>query len=276
MNDFRTFDAAVKAFEHQFNCRLCLHDYIGRFKGCTLPNYHLNPYCSELKKRRPGAERVCTEFDHHCIVRRHGNPPGPFYKYCPFGYLEAVFPIMVEGKVCGAIFAGPFNGAPPRLPEAYRENALLPNCVKRQPSPLKFESRHDLLALGELLAEQLAVSVNRSWPGGGSRREMIEQFIGLNYSRPIGLEELAEFIGLSPARASEQVKKLFGESFSTLLNRERLRMARLLLEHSAFNIDMVAERCGFSDSAYFHRVFRRYCGETPTAYRRHTASQIKS
>jgi AraC-like DNA-binding protein len=44
-----------------------------------------------------------------------------------------------------------------------------------------------------------------------------------------------------------------------------------MLQYSAFNMEMISARCGFSDSAYFHRVFRRFCGETPAAYRRRTA-----
>ncbi len=271
MSDFKTFDAAVRAFEHQFNCRLCLHDYTGRFHECSLPRFHLNPYCTKLKKKNPGTDRICIAFDTTSIQKHHGNSSEPFYKYCPLGYLEAVFPVMSGGKVCAALFAGPFSGAPPLVANAFHEN-IRENDLPSKPPPLSPESRRDLLALGALLAQHLAECVARPYPTGSSRRERIEQFIARNYSRPIGLDDLAEFIGLSPARTSEQVKKLFGEGFAVLLNHRRLQMAQRLLEHSAFNIETVAERCGFHDSAYFHRVFRRLCGETPTAYRRRTAN----
>ena len=272
MNDFKTVIAAAGAFERMFDCRLCLHDYIGRFGGCGLPRYHLNPYCTELKKRQGEAERTCVAFDHHSILKRHGNSSEPFFKYCPYGYLEAVFPVMMDGKVCGVLFAGPFRGSPPVVPDAFRENVRLDNSVKRHPPELALGRRSDLLAFGALLAERLAACITHPWPGGGTRKELIEQFITRNCGKSrTGLPDLADFIGLSPARTSELVRKTFGEGFVALLTRERLRMARQLLEYSAFTIESVAAHCGFNDSAYFHRVFQRYCGETPAEYRRRTA-----
>lgn len=272
MNDFKTFEAAARAFERLFNCRLCLHDYVGRFAGAPLPRYHLNPFCTELKKRCPEAERICVAFDHYSIQKESGNSPEPFYKYCPYRYLEAVFPVMLDGRICAILFAGPFKDGIPAAPDAFRANVRYENPVTRHPPLLAPELRSDLTALGMLLAEQLAAHVSRPWPGGGTRRDLIEQFINRHYgNRLSGLPELAEFIGLSPARTSELVKKTFGESFVTLLNRKRVRAAQQMLQYSAFNMEMISARCGFGDSAYFHRVFRRFCGETPAAYRRRTA-----
>ncbi len=272
MNDFKTFEAAAKAFERLFNCRLCLHDYVGRFVGVPLPRFHLNPFCTELKKRHPKAERVCVAFDHYSIQKEAGNSPEPFYKYCPYGYLEAIFPVMPDGRLGGILFAGPFKCEGSSMPKAFHANIQDDNPVLKLPPVLLPERQGDLTALGVLLAEQLAACVSHPREGGGTRRELIEQFIDRHYgNRQSGLPELAEFIGLTPARTSELVKRTFGESFVTLLNRKRISAAQQMLQYSAFNLEMIASRCGFNDSAYFHRVFRRCCGETPAQYRERTA-----
>ena len=89
----------------------------------------------------------------------------------------------------------------------------------------------------------------------------------IHCARSAGLDELAEALSLTPARASEAVRKLFGSSFCALLREKRLEKAKLLLRNSAFTIDSVARRCGYRDGAYFHRVFRKAAGVTPLRYR---------
>lgn len=267
MNNSKIFITAAQAFERQFDCRLCLHDYIGYFKGCTLPIEHLNPFCTDLKKRNPRLSRTCMAFDRDAVQQLLGQTRKAFYKYCHCGFLEAVIPINIDDKVCGVLFAGPFAG------KSATGEELLSVCRLKEyqnysgPPPLDRSKRDDLLALGTLLAAQLAVDAVKPAYPGGDRRDLTEQFLKLNFSKPVGLGDLAEFIGLSSPRTSELVKKIFGQGFSVLLTQKRLQTAKMLLEHSSFNIETVAKRCGFNDSAYFHRVFRRHNGETPAQFR---------
>jgi AraC-like DNA-binding protein len=54
----------------------------------------------------------------------------------------------------------------------------------------------------------------------------------------------------------------------TYLSRYRIRQARALLEAGELNVTEAAVAVGFSDSAYFGRVFQREVGVSPGAYRR--------
>ncbi|MBQ4165586.1 MAG: helix-turn-helix transcriptional regulator, partial [Oscillospiraceae bacterium] len=47
----------------------------------------------------------------------------------------------------------------------------------------------------------------------------------------------------------------------------RIRRACSLLRENTLSITEVALRCGFSDSNYFSRAFRKCCGMTPSQYR---------
>ena len=53
MTDHDTLKNAVTVFERQFRCRVCLHDYMDKLPRGILPLYHLNPFCTGLKKKRP-------------------------------------------------------------------------------------------------------------------------------------------------------------------------------------------------------------------------------
>jgi AraC-like DNA-binding protein len=51
------------------------------------------------------------------------------------------------------------------------------------------------------------------------------------------------------------------------LNRYRIAQAKELLRHTADSVTVIGRRVGFSDPAYFSRVFRRLVGVSPSAYR---------
>lgn len=50
----------------------------------------------------------------------------------------------------------------------------------------------------------------------------------------------------------------------------RIRHACSLLREKTFSITEIATRCGFNDSNYFCRIFKKNMGTTPSAYRRTT------
>lgn len=47
-----------------------------------------------------------------------------------------------------------------------------------------------------------------------------------------------------------------------------MQLARTLLLNSAQMIGVIAERCGFTDQAYFSRCFRKAHGVAPGQFRR--------
>jgi AraC-like DNA-binding protein len=58
-----------------------------------------------------------------------------------------------------------------------------------------------------------------------------------------------------------------GKTFSELLDRVRLDMARRLLEDSSIKVIDVAYALGYSDPSHFSRAFRRWTELTPSAWR---------
>jgi AraC-like DNA-binding protein len=85
----------------------------------------------------------------------------------------------------------------------------------------------------------------------------------------LSTETIALRHGISP----RYVRKLFeqnGSSFSDFVLAERLAQAQRMLtdkRHAHLNIAQIAHESGFGDVSYFHRVFRRHFGATPTDFR---------
>ena len=55
--------------------------------------------------------------------------------------------------------------------------------------------------------------------------------------------------------------------FSDYLNAVRMNRAKFMLRNYGLTLKEVAANCGYSDIAYFCRMFKRMNKETPTQYR---------
>jgi AraC-like DNA-binding protein len=51
------------------------------------------------------------------------------------------------------------------------------------------------------------------------------------------------------------------------LHTMRIRLAKTLLMDEDLNVNEVAARCGYRDTAYFRRMFRRRVGVAPRSFR---------
>jgi AraC-like DNA-binding protein len=88
-----------------------------------------------------------------------------------------------------------------------------------------------------------------------------------NFARPLSRTEIASEIGLNEDYLSRVFSRELGISPWDYLNRYRVLRARELLRHSDTSISAIARQVGFSDAAYFSRVFHRLTGSSPSLYR---------
>ncbi|GIP40670.1 AraC family transcriptional regulator [Paenibacillus sp. J31TS4] len=83
----------------------------------------------------------------------------------------------------------------------------------------------------------------------------------------ITLDRLAERTNLSPNYLSSLFKKEVGMTISEYVQRERIEEARRLLTLTDYPITDIAAWLNFSDQSYFNKVFKKWKGMTPKAYR---------
>ena len=93
-----------------------------------------------------------------------------------------------------------------------------------------------------------------------------KHFLDQNYAEPLSLKQTAKHIGISPAYLSRIFHQEFGVSFSEYLTSQRLQVARKLLQTTRLQIAEIANRCGFSSSSYFIKVFSDHYKVTPKNY----------
>ncbi len=88
-----------------------------------------------------------------------------------------------------------------------------------------------------------------------------------NYMALYGVEDLAAALGVSKCHLVRMFSAEMGISPGKYLTRTRLEAAKLLLLDREYNLDTIANLCGFSGANYLCRVFKREEGITPLAWR---------
>jgi len=94
-----------------------------------------------------------------------------------------------------------------------------------------------------------------------------ERYIWENYTKKIGLREIAGAAGLSASYFSSIFKEEMGENLSNYLNRLRVEKAAAMLISTNISINKIAEACGFEDQSWFSKIFKNNTGFTPGKYR---------
>ena len=132
-----------------------------------------------------------------------------------------------------------------------------------------------LQSKGILSEQEIIVSLHRSLfdddalpPQTSALAKRAVAYLHQNYDRPLARWEIAEGLGLSEDYLSRVFNRELGLSPWDYLNRYRVAQARELLRLTHDSINYIGRRVGFSDPAYFSRVFRRITGMSPSAYRK--------
>lgn len=99
------------------------------------------------------------------------------------------------------------------------------------------------------------------------RIQKMLHYIHEHFTENISLEQLADSAGISRSEAGRCFKKYYAQSPMNYVMLYRLKYSQELLLQSSLSINEVAFQCGFRDSSYFVKVFRRYFGKTPSKYR---------
>lgn len=86
--------------------------------------------------------------------------------------------------------------------------------------------------------------------------------------KPLTVSECAGEFNCSSGYLLSLIKKETGLSTKEIIDRERIKIARQFLAYSDITVSQLAEKMGFRDLIYFERFFRKYCGETPSAFRK--------
>jgi AraC-like DNA-binding protein len=111
-----------------------------------------------------------------------------------------------------------------------------------------------------------AIRDNRQFPNAvllGRAVAYMEEHL----AEPLDRDSVAHAAGLSGSHFSRLIKEKTGRTFTDLMAQYRVDHAKAMLRRTGKSLIQIAMNCGFEDQSYFSRVFKRYTGVTPRAYR---------
>ena len=97
--------------------------------------------------------------------------------------------------------------------------------------------------------------------------ERIQNYIGRNIFKKITLDDIADYIELSPNYLSNLFSSKMKISIHQYIQREKIKTACNLLAHTSRPISDIALYMGFQTQSNFAAVFKKWQGVTPTEYR---------
>nr|WP_285841714.1 helix-turn-helix transcriptional regulator [Psychrobacillus sp. MER TA 171] len=83
----------------------------------------------------------------------------------------------------------------------------------------------------------------------------------------LSLDQLAEFLGISPSYISMLFSKTNATTFKQYVTKKRLTHARQLLQETNLTIHEIAAKTGFNDANYFSKLFKANHNISPSYYR---------
>jgi AraC family transcriptional regulator len=94
------------------------------------------------------------------------------------------------------------------------------------------------------------------------------EFVQARFADGVRLDEVAREAGVHPLHLARVFRRELGCSIGEYVRRLRVDLAGRHLAASDMPLAEVALATGFSDQSHFSRTFRRYCGMTPSQFRR--------
>ncbi len=98
--------------------------------------------------------------------------------------------------------------------------------------------------------------------------EFVAQYINRHISEDVSTSVLAEVTGYSYGYLSRIFRKEMGVSIHDYASQTRLNLAKEMLSNTNLKIYEIAANCGYENTAYFIKTFKKSTGMTPQDYRR--------
>jgi len=152
---------------------------------------------------------------------------------------------------------------------------LILACVAALKHPIPSTSLYiDKLAwvmAAHLVHKHGSTSKEPSPPAVGLQRRQLDrarEYIEENLGCDIGISDLARAAALSPVYFARAFKQAIGLAPHQYLMSARVERVKKMLLSDEHTLSDIATLCGFCHQEHMTRVFRRFCGSTPGAYRK--------
>jgi AraC-like DNA-binding protein len=97
----------------------------------------------------------------------------------------------------------------------------------------------------------------------------LKEFIQDHIDTSLSLKELSKGLEINASYLSREFSKYFDNlSFGEYIRKQRIEKAKELIGSAIYSLTEIAYLTGFSDQSHFTRIFKKYTGKSPSAYKK--------
>ena len=101
---------------------------------------------------------------------------------------------------------------------------------------------------------------------------VMKNYIEQNLTASITIDDIASSVPLSRSRCIHLVKEVYHITPYNYYLQQRLELAQNLLRNTPLPVQEIAQHLNFPDCQRFSAFFKKYSGQSPTRFRKHTLS----
>lgn len=132
----------------------------------------------------------------------------------------------------------------------------------------------EIILLLDRNSDQLSIENTLSHQQLKSIRPVVRYIIE-NVQEPFNLASLANQFYLNKSYLSRIFKAYTGHTVHEFINLKKIEKAqRILLLEADNSIQNIGNQLGFTDAAYFSKIFKKYVGVTPTKFRKNNINDL--
>jgi len=239
---------------------------------------HNNPFCDRVKKTSLGLTRCINA--KNCAVCKAEETKSAYFGYCYMGLGEFVYPVFFKDKLVAVMFVGEFTKDYKTQLAKLESSAIEIKADKKEMKqlfenvtiPVPSESLDEKIQTFIKLFQLFLYESGYKFTDAVYENHIVESamsFIGINYASELSLELISNHCHCNPTYLSRVFKESTGTNISEYINRVRIERAKTALQFTGKSVTDIGYEIGYSDTAYFSKVFKKLTGMSPKEYRKY-------
>lgn len=285
MSKIEDISLIIRSFSEITGAGICFYDLQNFFMytSTEVREYtgHRCDLCANVRMLE-GGRKKCDLSDRRDAVSYAIRQKTPFFHQCHIGLYELLVPIYNGENLCGLVFIGQC-----RIEGMNAESVIEKSAAKLGGNGELFRQMYlrlplvkseTLLAMGNIIKLYLEnlldlnnIFARQAEKGSAGPKAPLHQrvktYIDQYYQTPLSLQELSRRFFVNHSYLSRAFKENVGINISSYINTVRIEHAKMLLKNTNYPVSVVSLNVGYTDANYFVKLFKKYVGVTPSAYR---------
>ncbi len=232
------------------------------------------PHCSFCKavRKYDKLNKKCHECDIEGIKKCTGSRSTQTY-LCHMGLVEAITPIYSDNILVGYILIGQMLDRGniesikkniENMDDSIDKKELY--CAIDDVSVFSKDKIESVVSLMDICTKYLMLEkvVNVKLSLLSSR---INDYINNNLDKDIGISDICKKLNISRSKLYEVSTEFFKMGITDYIRHLRIEQAKKLLKSGECTINETAKLVGLPDANYFTKIFKKYTGVTPSAFK---------